>query len=65
MVGDGGCHLIGLAHQTDDQVQRVDGLVDQSAAAFGSPPAFPAPGRVEIFTAAPGDKGADTKQRPV
>ena len=65
MVGDGRCHLIGLAHQADDQIQRVDGLVDQGTAAFGGPPALPAPGRVVIFASAPGDKGADAKQRRV
>ena len=65
MVGDGGCHLIGPAHQADDQIQRVDGLVDQGAAAFGGPPALPAPGRVVVFAAAPSDKGADAKQQAV
>ena len=59
------CSFLSVKVRADDQIQRVDGLVDQGAAAFGGPPALPAPGRVVIFAAAPRDKGADAKQRAV
>ena len=57
------CSFLSVKVRADDQIQRVDGLVDQGAAAFCGPPSLPATGRVVVFAAAPGDKGADAKQR--